>query len=66
MERIIKVQGYDIYRLSKEDCFKNDFCYPTYLVFFEGEESGVDIGIYETAEDSYLSAYKWCLEHSRE
>lgn len=66
MEKVIKVRGYDIYRLSEEKCKENDFSYPTFLVFFEGEETGIDKGIYETAEDSYKSAYIWCIEHSRE
>lgn len=63
MKHIETTNGYDICELTKTECEKMWYSYPTFAVFLEGEEH--TLGFEETTEESLKLARKWCEHFSR-
>ena len=64
MKKIETSSGYDIYELTKAECEKRWYEYPTFAVFVEGENYDT-VGVEETSEESLEAARRWCKHFSR-
>lgn len=63
MKKIETTNGYDLYELTKEECSKMWYEYPTIAIFDEGEN--YENGIEQCSVGTLEEARSWCKEYAR-
>lgn len=68
MEKIENINGYDVYLMSKEECWREGLAYPTYIIIADDWDYDRFEPCYEDRIeefDNLHEARQWCIRNPR-